>query len=177
MAERNFDEEFRNDELEPHTFTLGGHRFTVRPVAAPGAWLEGGRGLVAAVRFLRRVVVPEDRAALEAILEMPDTSATLLDLAPDLLRAAQMVLATQDADEPDRSKALVDLQAVVDRTQEPAEPGPMVSATDIDAVAEWLMQVTLGRPTNAPSPSSNGVGRTQPTSKAAPRKPVRTGKG
>lgn len=176
MAERNFDEEFDYGSQEGHSFTLGGHTFTVRPVAPPGAWLEGGRGLVAAVRFLRRVVVPEDRAALERILEMPDTSATLLDLAPDLLDAANLAVATAD-DPESHAQALAELATVIEKAQADSEPGPLVSAHEIDQVAQWVMEHTLGRPTTASSPSSNGAGRTSPTSKAVSRKPTRAGKG
>lgn len=176
MAERNFDEEFDYGSQESHSFTLGGHRFTVRPVAPPGAWLEGGRGLVAAVRFLRRVVVPEDRAALERVLEMPDTSAALLDAAPDLLDVANLVLATAD-DPESHVQALADLARVVEKAQVESEPGPLVSAHEVDQVAQWVMEQTLGRPTIASSPSGNGAGRTSPTSKAVSRKPTRAGKG
>lgn len=176
MAERNFDEEFGYESQEGHSFTLGGHTFHTPPVAPPGAFLEGGRGLVAAVRFLRRVVKPEDRPALERILEMPDTSATLLDLAPSLFDAAASVVATAD-DEAAHALALGELQALVEKAQEPTERGPLVSAAEVDKAAEWLMEVTLGTSPKEPSPSSNGAARTSPTSKAVSRKPVaRSGK-
>lgn len=177
MAERNFDEEFGYESQEGHSFTLGGHTFRTPPVAPPGAFLEGGRGLVAAVRFLRRVVMPEDRPELERILEMPDTSATLLDLAPSLLDAAANVIASAD-DEQSHASALAELAVLVDKAQAPSgASGPLVSAREIDEVAGWLMDVTLGTSPKEPSPSSNGAARTSPTSKAVSRKPVaRSGK-
>lgn len=176
MAERDFDAEFVNETLEGHTFTLGGYTFNTPPVAPPGAFLAGGRGLVAATRFLRRLVLPEQRANLERVLESPDTSATLIDLAPELLTAVGLYLAALEG-EAGQEVALESLRDVVKRISEPeAHDGPMVSAYEVDTVSEWLMEVTLGRPTTSPSPSGNGGGRTSNGSKATSRKPARVGK-
>lgn len=171
MAERDFDAEF-DHEKEKHRFTLGGYRFRARAVAPPGAFLDASRGLTHAVRFLRRVVVPEDRAELERILEMGDTSANLIDNAPDLLQAAALVLATQDNEEA-HTKALKSLREVIAKIEQPQEPGPEVSATQIDTAAAWLMEATIGRPLASASPSSPGAGRTSNGSRATSRKPAR----
>lgn len=174
MAERDFDAEVDHSQAEEHRFTLGGYRFRARAIAPPGAFLDASRGLNHAVRFLRRVVVPEDRAELERILEMSDSSAVLLDTAPDLLRAAALVLATEDMDNDEaRAQAFKSLREVIEKIEQPQEPGPTVSATQIDDAAAWLMGETIGRPLASASPSSRGGGRTSNGSKATSRKPAR----
>lgn len=177
MADRNFDEEFEYDKQEGHSFTLGGYTFRTPPVAPPGAFLDSGRGLFAAVRFLRRLVLPEDRANLERVLEMSDSSAILLDLAPELLSAAAFVLACEEGDdETARKKALDEMQKLVEQAMQPAEPGPLISAHEVDEAARWLMETTIGRPTTSPSPSGNGDGRTSRGSKVASSKAAKAGK-
>lgn len=182
MADRDFDAEFDYENVEGHTFTLGGYRFNTPPVAPPGAFLAAGRGLVAATRFLRRMVLPDQRADLERVLESPDTSATLIDLAPELLTAVGLYLAALDAEVDQEVKAgqqaaLEALREIAERASQPeAHAGPRVSAYEIDTVSEWLMEVSLGRPTESPSPFGNGEGRTSNGSKAISRRPAKAGK-
>jgi len=177
LAERNFDEEYDYDSQQGHSFVLGGHTFHTRPVASPGAFLSAGGGLMAAVRFLRKLVLEEDRAALERVMEMDDTSASLIDAAPDLYAAAQRVLATEGISDPVRmTQALEKLREAVEKVRQDTEPGPIVSAAQVDEVAKWLMEETIGRPTRSPSSSSNGDGRTSDGSKASSRRPAKAGK-
>lgn len=178
MAERNFDEEYDYDSKEGHSFTLGGVTFHTPPVVSPGAFLAGGRGLLAAVRFLRRAVVPEEQALLERVLEMPDTTATLVELGPELLAVAGLVVAYDQADDDKGRKEAIDkLAEVIERASATQEPlGVMVSGEQIDKAAEWLMEVTIGRPTQSSSSSSNGAGRTSNGSKGASSKAARAGK-
>lgn len=183
MAERNFDEEFAELHGEGHSFTLGGYTFHTPAVAPPGAFLAGGRGLLLAVNFLRRVVLPEERADLERVLEMPDITGSLIDMAPDLLRAVMDFLVADELstakDTERRDKALATLREVAgkaDAAMKAPEKGPDVSAVQVDEVADWLMEVTIGRPTKPPSPSGNGAGRTSSGSKATSRKPAKAGR-
>lgn len=178
MAERNFDEGTEAEHPEGHQFTLGGYTFRTFGVAPPGAFLAGGRGLMAAVRFLRRVVIPEDRPALERVLEMNDATATLLDMAPELLATAALMLASEEGgDADDRRRAIDRLRDVVERAQTPDEPtGVLVSGVQVDEVAKWLMEETIGRPTKPSSPSSSGDGATSNGSKATSRAPAKAGK-
>jgi hypothetical protein len=181
LAERNFDEEFAYDEAEGHTFVLGGYTFHTPPVARPGAFLNTGRGLMGAVRFLRAVIVPEDRANLERVLEMSDTSGRLIDLAPDLLSAATLVLAAEEMSDDEesavaRKEAFSRLREVVEQTMEAEEPGPAVSVIELDKVVDWLTEVTIGRPLVSPSSSGNGDERTSNGSKGISRKAARAGK-
>lgn len=176
MAERDFDAEFGNDAKEGHRFTLGGFTFHTPPVAPPGAFVAKGRGLMAAVAFLRAVVVPEDRANLERVFEMPDVTPSLVDTAPELLNKASDLLAALAIQEGvDEAKGA--LQEVVERAQAvETREGPIVSAAQVDQVAEWLMEATIGRPTQSPSSSSSGAGRTSNGSKGASRQAAKAGK-
>lgn len=176
MAERNFDEEFDYEQQEGHTFTLGGYEFHTKAVVPPGAFLNVGRGLVAAVTFLRRVVLPEERVNLERIVEMPDSSAALLDAAPELLAAAKTaVRAEKDGvGTTIATEALASVIAQIELVS--PHDGPMISAHEVDVVADWLMEVTIGRPTNAQSQSSNGAARTSNGSKVTSSKAARAGK-
>lgn len=178
MAERNFDEEFGYEDQEGHTFTLGGYTFHTPAVVAPGAFLTKGRGMVAAMNFLRRVVLPEERADLERIFETPELTPSLVDLAPDLLGAASLLLgALEIGSEEGIATARTELQNVVERAQAVEDrAGPIVSAHQVDIVAEWLMEATIGRPTISPSSSGNGDGRISTGSKATSRARAKAGK-
>lgn len=109
MAERNFDEEYAYDQLEGHTFVLGGRKFHTIAVSTPQAYLalRDGIGLDGAIGFLRKMIVEEDREEFEALIAEDNTSV-------------------------------------------------MVSAHQVDAVAAWLIEVAVGRPTQAPASSKAG---------------------
>jgi hypothetical protein len=108
---------------------------------------------------------------------MSDSSGKLLDLAPDFLAASVRLLGMEEnGDEEGRRGALDQMRELVEKAMEPDEPGPLVSGHEIDVVAEWLMEVTIGRPLQSPSPSGNGEGRTSNGSKGTSRKAARAGK-
>jgi hypothetical protein len=109
MAERNFDEEYAYDQLEGHTFVLGGRKFHTHPVSTPQAYLalREGMGLDGAIGFLKKMIVDEDLQEFNDLIAEDNASV-------------------------------------------------MVSAHQIDAVAAWLIEVAVGRPTTAPASSKAG---------------------
>lgn len=70
MAERDFDEEYGLDQLEGHTFVLGGQKFHTLPVSTPEAWLalRTEQGLGGVIAYLRKMLIPEDVEAFDEML-------------------------------------------------------------------------------------------------------------
>lgn len=72
MAERNFDEEYQITEKEGHSFTLAGQVFRTKAIAPVAAFRDKETGLDAAIMFLKRVLVPEDREKFDALMADED---------------------------------------------------------------------------------------------------------
>lgn len=72
MAERNFDDEYQIAAKEGHSFTLGGQTFHTKAIAPVAAFRDKETGLDAAIMFLKRLLVPDDREAFEALLANED---------------------------------------------------------------------------------------------------------
>lgn len=116
MAEKDFDAEFDYGEREGHTFVLGGEKFHTVGIAPLAAFLSDSRGLDAALEFIRKVLIKEDRQAFDLLIH----------------------------------------------SENPPVP---ISAFQVDSIAQWLITVTSGRPTQAPSSSGTGRAKTSAKSK------------
>jgi hypothetical protein len=178
MVERNFDEEFDYENAEGHAFTLGGYHFRTLPVAPPGAFLPGLRGLNAAVAFLRKIVVEEDRPNFERVVEQ-DVNARAIERLPKLLEAADLVVvAKEQGGRVELDAAVATLRAVLEEVAASEEkPSVIVSAYQVDQVASWLIEVTSGRPTPGPVSSGTGPDTTSDGSKESSPSPAETGGG
>lgn len=72
MAEKDFDEAFAwYDDLEGHTFVLGGEKFHTVPVSTPESWLamRSEQGLDGTIAYLRKMLVPEDVERFTALID------------------------------------------------------------------------------------------------------------
>jgi hypothetical protein len=79
LAERDFDEEFANDDREGHTFVLGGQKFHTLPVTTPKAHLtyftldREKTGMDRVVGYLRAMIVPDELEAFNALVDAENT--------------------------------------------------------------------------------------------------------
>lgn len=174
MAHRDFDADFDYGSAEGHTFTLGAKEFRTHAIMPPGAFFQAQPGLAGAISFLRRAVIDEDRAMLESLLELPFTSAKLLDAAPALLDAARAVASAEKAEtRKGLTATLKDIVSEIDSAEQ-AEHIP-VSAAQIMEVYDWLVKETVGRPLVPSSPSSDGGASNGNGSKGTSRKRASSG--
>lgn len=67
-----------------------------------------------------------------------------------------------------------DLDAFNELVNDP-NPNVLISASQIDNIAAWLVEVTSGRPTESPASSGNGGGSDSSGSKVSSLSPVKTG--
>jgi hypothetical protein len=72
MAERNFDDEYQIAAKEGHSFTLAGQVFRTKAIAPVAAFRDKETGLDAAIMFLKRLLVPEDREAFDLLMDNED---------------------------------------------------------------------------------------------------------
>lgn len=113
-----------------------------------------------------------DLLAKDRQFKVQDEVFTWRDVRPEVLTAFEM---STNGDDPDAVWKLMDAQILLFLEEESHERWKALRVRDkepvtigqMNALLTWLMEEQTGRPTEAPSPSASGPGKTARSSKGA----------